>query len=72
MEEGVSTGTEEDEMGSPKVGVRMGSLLVVVTDGPWALTRVKECDARRAREKNVRMRAADAEQQRMIGFGDVF
>ena len=31
-----------------------------------ALTRVKECEARTTREKSVRMRAADAEQLRMM------
>ena len=31
-----------------------------------ALTKVKECEARTTREKSVRMRAADAEQLRMM------
>ena len=33
---------------------------------PCALTKVKECEARTTREKSVRMRAADAEQLRMM------
>lgn len=71
VEEGVTTGTEEDERGISREVVVMISLLVGAAES-WAFAKVKECDARTTREKNVRMRAADAEQQRMIGFEDGF
>ena len=70
---GLEIGGGEGVVGGVGVGVSEGGAGgrdTVGTTSPeslWALTETKECDVRTTRVKNVRLRAAEVEQKRMVG-----
>ena len=60
--------TKEEEEAADSAGVEdVEGTTSVDPEETCALTEPKECDSRTTREKSVRMRTADAEQQRMVG-----
>lgn len=64
----VGTGVEEGVADSAIAEEELEATSVLEGEGDCALTEPKECDNRTTREKSVRMRTADAEQQRMTGW----